>query len=166
MTPKKQKADDKSTTVATTAKPETPKIPAPTTPPQPTTATKQSQTVAKLKEAWMQKGINLDQLTEKPDGKFVLLQPTPAWPVIRIGPTGGIELPQIRSYAKAWDAALDGLAIFQKQQARDQKKATATSAPAAAKPQPAPAPAAKPETPATKKQKANAAIEAQLEARA
>jgi len=49
------------------------------------------------------------------------------WPRVQIGPTGGIVLPQIRSYAKAWDAAMDGLAVYQKQRARDQKKATATA---------------------------------------
>ena len=130
--------------------------------PQPT-ATKQSQTVAKLKAARTEKGIKLDQLSERQDGKFTLLQPTPEWPIVRIGPTGGLELPQIRSYAKAWDAAVDGLVVWQKQQARDQKKAATATPPVAlaAKPEPK-----KPETPTAKKQKANAAIEAQLEARA
>jgi hypothetical protein len=137
---------------------------APTAQPQP--LSKQQQTVAKLKTAWLEKGINLDKLTEKQDGKFTLLQPTPEWPIVRVGPTGGIELPAIRSYAKAWDAALDGLAVWQKQQARDAKKAvTATPPPAqAAKPQSTSA--SKPETVTAKKQKANAAIEQQLEQRA
>jgi hypothetical protein len=160
VTPTK-KSDSKpkeptSTTMATTAKPETPKAPAPTPaaqPQQPLTANKQTATVAKLKAAWLERGIKFDQLAEKQDGKFILLQPTPDWPIIRVGPTGGIELPQIRSYAKAWDAALDGFAIWQKQQARDQKKAnTAKPAPPpAAKPQPTPA--AKPDTPTARKQK-------------
>jgi len=70
-------------------------------------------------------------MTEKHDGKFCLLQPTPEWPLVRVGPTGGIELPQIRSYAKAWDAALDGLAVLTKQQQRDQKKAAAAPSPQA-----------------------------------
>lgn len=50
----------------------------------------------------------------------------------QFGPTGGVELPLIRSYTKAWDAAVDGLAIWQRQQARDAKKAS-IAAPAAAK---------------------------------
>jgi len=167
MTPKKQKADDKSTTM-----PKAPQAPKPmaappaTQPqpqPQPTTATKQSATVAKLKEAWTTKGINLDQLSERQDGKFILLQLTPEWPIVRIGPTGGVELPQIRSYAKAWDAAVDGLALWTKQQQRDQKKAAATStpAPAQAKPQ-SPAPPVKPDTPAAKKAKDHQKLEASL----
>ena len=49
------------------------------------------------------------------------------WPIVQLGPTGGIVLPQIRSYAKAWDAAMDGKAVFEKQQARDQKKITASA---------------------------------------
>ncbi len=153
-------------TMATTAKPETPKaatVSPSTPPPQPPTVTKQSQTIGKLKEAWTAKGIKLDQLTERQDGKFMLLQPAPDWPIIRIGPTGGIELPQIRSYAKALDAAIDGLAIWQKQQQRDAKKQSAaatTPAPPPAKPQPTPA--TKAETPAAKKARKDAALEASL----
>jgi hypothetical protein len=170
MTPKKSDPKPKESistpahvTVAKAAEPPKPTVPTPTptTQPQPT-ATKQSQVVAKLKQAWSEKGIKLDQLNERQDGKFILLQPTPEWPIIRIGPTGGVELPQIRSYAKAWDAALDGLAVWQKQQHRDQKKATATSAPAQApKPQP-PAQSVKPETPTARKARKDAALEARL----
>jgi len=163
MTPKKQntKTEPAPTTMAQAPQAPKPIAAPPTTQPQPPTVTKQQATVARLKEAWTQKGINLDQLTERQDGKFILLQPTQQWPVIRVGPTGGVELPQIRSYAKAWDAAVDGLAIFQKQQARDQKKSTATAAPAQTKPQP-PAPAAKPESPASKKAKDHQKLEASL----
>jgi hypothetical protein len=157
--PKKSDTKPKEPTPvqATTAKPIAPT-------PQPQPASKQSTTVTKLKATWLERKVNLDQLNERQDGKFVLLQPTPEWPVIRVGPTGGIELPQIRSYAKAWDAALDGMAIWQRQQARDQKKATATATSAStqtAKPQ-LPAQAVKPETPTQKKARKDAALEAQL----
>jgi len=93
----------------------------------PAQASKQQVTLDKLKEAWTAKGVDLSKLEAKPDGKFLLVTVAPGWPIIQLGPTGGIVLPQIRSYAKAWDAAIDGLAVFQKQQARDQKKATATA---------------------------------------
>ena len=147
--------------VAKAAEPPKPMTATPTTPPQPT-ANKQSATVAKLKAAWLEEGIKFDQLTEKQDGKFCLLQPTPDWPIIRVGPTGGIELPQIRSYAKALDAAMDGLAIWQKQQARDAKKAsTAAPAPPQA-PKAQSAPAAKPETPAARKAKEHRSLEVAL----
>jgi hypothetical protein len=95
----------------------------------PAQASKQMQTIEKLKEGWTAKGVDLSKLETKPDGKFLLVTVAPGWPIIQLGPTGGIVLPQIRSYAKAWDAAIDGLAVFQKQQARDQKKA-ATATPA------------------------------------
>jgi len=141
------------------AKPEAAKPPAQ----QP--ATKRSKTVAKLKTAWLEKGIKLDKLAEKQDGKFVILQPTPEWPVIRVGASGGIELPTIRSYARAMDAAVNGLELLKKQTERDQKKTAPPPPPVAGTAQPQPAPAAKPETPTPRKQKANAAIEARLEAR-
>jgi hypothetical protein len=152
---KRQAAEPASTAQAPKApKPETP------TPAPPPVVTKQQATVAKLKAAWKEKGIKLDQLSERQDGKYTLLQPTSEWPVIRIGPTGGVELPAIRSYAKAWDAAVDGLAVWTKQQQRDHKKATQAATPAPAKPQPAPA--AKPESPAVRKQKEHNKLEAAL----
>lgn len=107
-------------------------------------------------------GVKLDQLTEKQDGKFTLLQPTPEWPIVRIGPTGGLELPQTRSYAKAWDAAVDGLTVWQKQQARDAKKASSAAPPPAQAAKPQSAPGAKTETPAVRKQKEHRSLEAAL----
>jgi hypothetical protein len=146
---------------ASTAQAPKPMAAAPTAQPQP--ASKQLATVAKLKAAWTEKGVDLSKLTEKQDGKFVLLQPTPQWPLIRIGASGGIELPEIKSYPRAFDAAINGKELLEKQTARAAKKTAASAAPAA---KPQSAPAGKPETPAAKKHKANAAIEAQLEARA
>ncbi len=94
------------------------------------------------------------------------------WPVVAIGPTGGVNLPQIRSYSKPFDAAMDGKALLEKQTARDQKK-QAASAPATPKPQtgkPEPAKAVTPEapkeTPAAKKAKAHSQIEERLQAQA
>jgi hypothetical protein len=84
----------------------------------------------KLKEAWTAKGVDLSKLEAKPDGKFLLVTVAAGWPIIQLGPTGGIVLPQIRSYAKAWDAAVDGLAVFTKQNERDAKKAAAAAPPA------------------------------------
>ena len=118
-------------------KPEAEQKPAPApaaaAPAQPS---KQMQTIEKLKEGWTAKGVNLDKLTVKDDGKFKLVVVADGWPTVQIGPTGGISLPQIRSYAKAFDAAIDGLAVFEKQNAREAKKATATApAPKAAAPE-------------------------------
>lgn len=101
---------------------------------QPVAASKQQITLDKLKVAWAENGVDLSKLEAKPDGKFLLVTVATGWPVIQLGPTGGIVLPQIRSYAKAWDAALIGKELFDKQNARDQKKATAAApAPPAAK---------------------------------
>jgi len=114
-------------------KPAATSVPAAAAPAQPS---KQMQTIEKLKEGWTAKGVNLDKLTVKDDGKFKLVVVADGWPTVQIGPTGGISLPQIRSYAKAFDAAIDGLAVFEKQNAREAKKATATApAPKAAAPE-------------------------------
>jgi len=87
------------------------------------------QTIEKLKEGWTAKGVNLDKLTVKDDGKFKLVVVAEGWPTVQVGPTGGITVTELKSYAKAFDAAMDGLALFEKQKAREQKKAT-TAAPA------------------------------------
>ncbi len=165
MTAAAKKQDAKKPEVQPQPQPSTPATPTvevktPTAQPQP--ISKQGATITKLKEAWTSKGISLKELVERQDGKFILLQPTSDWPVIRIGPTGGVELPQIRSYAKAWDAAVDGLSIWQKQQARDQKKAATATPPVGGMAKPQPAPAAKQESPAVKKQKEHRTLETQL----
>ncbi len=116
--------------VAEQPKPEVKAAAAPAPAAQPATVSKQQVTLDKLKEAWTAKGVDLSKLEAKPDGKFVLVTVAAGWPIIQLGPTGGTVLPQIRSYAKAFDAAVDGLAVFQKQQTRDQKKAATTAAPA------------------------------------
>jgi KTSC domain len=113
------KADVKPAAAVTTA-----------TPAQPV-ASKQDMVIAKLKEGWTAKGVNLDKLTIKDDGKFKLLVVDQGWPTVRLGSTGGITVVELKSYASAFDAAMDGLNLFQKQQAREAKKATTASAPPA-----------------------------------
>jgi len=130
-------------------------------PPAAAPASKQTATLDKLKVAWTERKVDLSKMTIQPDGKFILVTVDEGWPVVQIGASGGIVLPQIRSYAKALDAAIDGLSLFQKQNARDAKKATASAPkPAPATPPPA---AAQKETPTAKKQKADAALEQQLQ---
>ncbi len=100
-------------------------------------------------------------MTIQQDGKFILVTVDEGWPVVQIGASGGIVLPQIRSYAKAFDAAVDGLAIFKKQNERDAKKAAASAPkPGTATPPPA---AAQKETPTAKKGKVHEQIEQQLQ---
>src|SRR5215831_7403018 len=77
--PKESNSTSAPATVAHEAKPMASTSP-PTSAPQPPTANKQSQTVAKLKAAGTEKAIKLDQITEKQDGKYTLLQQTPEWP--------------------------------------------------------------------------------------
>jgi hypothetical protein len=111
---------------------EQPKQLAPTTPaPTPAQAavSKQTQTIEKLKEGWLAKGVNLDKLTVKDDGKFKLAVVDEGWPTVQIGQSGGITVLELKSYAKAFDAAMIGKELFDKQKGREQKKATA-SAPA------------------------------------
>jgi hypothetical protein len=124
---KTQKAAEERAAKKTTAQEVQPAAVAEQPKPAATPAPAAAAQAQKLKEGWTAKGVDLSKLTVKDDGKFKLLVVAEGWPTVQIGPTGGIVLPQIRSYAKAWDAAMDGLAVYQKQRARDQKKATATA---------------------------------------
>jgi KTSC domain len=107
-------------------------VAAPAAATQPAVASKQMATIETLKAGWLAKGVNLDKLTVTPDGKFQVLIVAEGWPRVTIGPTGGIVVTDLKSYAKAFDAAMDGLNLFQKQQAREAKKATTATAPPAA----------------------------------
>jgi len=130
-------------------------------PPAAAPASKQTATLDKLKAAWTERKVDLSKMTIQPDGKFILVTVDDGWPVVQIGASGGIVLPQIRSYVKAFDAAVDGLSLFQKQNERDAKKASATAPkPGTVTPPPA---AVQKETPTAKKQKADAALEQQLQ---
>ena len=87
----------------TTAQAEQPKAevkPAATPAPAaaPVAASKQQVTLDKLKVAWAEKGVDLSKLEAKADGKFLLVTAAPGWPVIQLGPTGGITRP-LSSYS-------------------------------------------------------------------
>jgi hypothetical protein len=157
------KAAPITNTQPTAEQPKPPAAPSPAASPTPAAQpTKQDATIAKLKEAWTAKGVDLNKLSIRDDGKFKLVVVTPEWPTISIGPTGGISVLELRSYAKAFDAAVDGLALYDKQQARDAKKQTATAPipPKAAAPE-----APKPTTTARKRQQ-HEHVEQQLQAQA
>jgi hypothetical protein len=126
--------------------------------PVPATPNKQTETIAKLTEAWKAKGVDLTHLTIRDDGKFKLIVVDAGWPTVQIGASGGITVVELKSYPSAFDAALIGKELYDKQKSREAKKSAAATAPA---PTPAPAPAVK-ETTTQKKQKQGAAVEAQL----
>jgi hypothetical protein len=112
-----------------------PAVAAPATPLASTSApaqpSKQQQTIDKLIAGWAEKGVPINKLTINDDGKFKLLIPGEGWPTIRVGGSGGITVMELHSYAKAYDAALDGLALYEKQKARKAKKASAAAQPKA-----------------------------------
>jgi multimeric flavodoxin WrbA len=97
------------------------------------TPTKQDATIEKLKAGWTAKGINLDKLTIKDDGKFKLLIVDAGWPTVRIGASGGVTVMELKSYPDAFTAAMEGLDRYTKQQAREAKQAAAAAPPAVAK---------------------------------
>jgi hypothetical protein len=101
-----------------------------TTPATPATPSKQEQTIETLKAGWTAKGVDLSKLTIKDDGKFRLLVVAEGWPTVQVGASGGVTVLELKSYAKAFDAAMDGLALYQKQQAREAKKTAAAAPPA------------------------------------
>jgi hypothetical protein len=98
---------------------------------QPAAVSKQQLTIMRLTVALREQRqieVKPEMLTQ--DGKYInLLIDGRKWPVIEIGPSGGIELPQIRSFPKAFEAALEGDKLLAKQFERDAKKATASAPP-------------------------------------
>jgi hypothetical protein len=128
------------------------------------TVSKQTTEIARFQEALKAQGTDLSQMTVVPDGKFTLVVVGPGWPTAAFGPTGGLTIRELKSYAKAWDAGLNGKELLAKQTAREQKKvATPTPTPAAPAPAvqaPSNVPGAM--TPAAKKAKAHAQVEQQL----
>jgi hypothetical protein len=132
-------------------------------------ASKSEMTLAKLREAWTTKNIDLSKLRVQVDGKFLNVQVDETWPLIVIGPGGGINIPEVKSYPKAWDAALDAKALLEKQNGRTAKAATpatptvvtvkATVVPDQPKAADAP-------TPAQRKKQADAQLEAKLQQQA
>jgi len=100
--------------------------------PAPTTKvpSKQEQTIAKLKEGWTAKGVDLSKLSIKDDGKFKLVIVAAGWPTCTVGPTGGLGVTELKSYTKAFDAAMIGKELYDKQKAREQKKTAAAAPPA------------------------------------
>lgn len=141
----------------------------PTVQPQPATAapvapvapSTQDATLDKLKSAWVERKVDLSKLTATPDGKFLIVKVDANWPTIRIGASGGIDLPEIKSYPRAWDAAVEGDKLLAKQVARAQKKSA--SAPATPKPAVEPEPK---QTPASEKAAAHKAIEDRIQQQA
>jgi hypothetical protein len=99
----------------------------------PAAVSKQTTTIEKLMEGWKTKGVNLDKLTVKDDGKYKLLIVGKGWPTVQVGASGGITVLELKSYPNAFDAAMDGLTRYEKQQGREAKKANGTvAAPAVA----------------------------------
>jgi hypothetical protein len=141
--------------------------PATTTEKKPEPVSKQVLTLQRLTAAWSERKVDLSKMEAKPDGKYLMVLVGPTWPVVRIGNNGGIELPQIRSFPKAFDAALIGDQLLAKQTQRDAKKQAAAQATVAKVKEMAPAakPAeGKPVTPTQKKQADHSKLEAQLQA--
>jgi hypothetical protein len=144
------------------------KPPQPPTPPAPTpveaspTPTKAQMTVMRLSVELAKRDITVKPEMLSTDGKFLVLKIGDAWPRIVIGPGGGIDLPEIRSYAKAFEAALVGDQLLAKQISRATKPTTPT-APVAKTTE-----TQKPEqvTPAQKKEAAHQELEAKLDAQA
>ena|ERR1700678_2353286 len=93
----------------------------------PVPANKVTATFDRLKAGWLAKGINLDEMKVTPDGKFTLVVVAPGWPTVQIGPTGGITVKELKSYADAFTASMEGLERYTKQLAREAKHAQATA---------------------------------------
>jgi hypothetical protein len=96
--------------------------------PAPAQPNKQAEAIAKLKDGWLSKGISLDKLVIRDDGKYKMLVVAPNWPTVRVGGSGGITVMELKSYTSAYLAALDGLNLYQRQLEREAKRAVAQPA--------------------------------------
>jgi hypothetical protein len=127
--------------------------------------TKQEQTLAKLRDAWTVRKVDLSKLSVKHDGKYMLINVGEGWPEIKIGPSGGGDIPAVKSFPKFFDAAVIADELLAKQIARTTKPAAPTVAKVVAHVTPAAQPeATKGETPAAKKAKQHEQIESRLQA--
>jgi len=99
----------------------------PATPAPVAAVSKQQQAIETLRAGWTARGVNLDKLTVRGNGKFTLLVVADGWPTVRLAPTGGITVLELKSDTKAFDAAMNGKELYDKQKAREQEKATATA---------------------------------------
>jgi hypothetical protein len=134
--------------------------------PQPS---KQQVTLMKLSVELAKRDVTVKPEMLKMDGKYLVLNIGEAWPEIRIGNGGGIDLPAIKSYPNAFTAAVEGDKLLGKQRERETKKTALTAAPVVVKVVSTPAP--KPEqqpavSTTTKKRQADAQIEQKLQAQA
>jgi len=152
----KQPTPTATTTQETTTQPKTETV----KPPIAQGVSKQQQTINRLREAWTQRGVSLEALTETQDGKYIMLT-MPNFPTVRVGSSGGLDLPTIKSYAKAFEAAVEADKLLAKQREREAKKSAATTAPA--KPVESKATTPKAESTTTKKQRVAKEIEQKLQ---
>jgi hypothetical protein len=98
---------------------------------QPAVVSKQQLSVMRLTVALReQRQIEVKPEMLKQDGKFILINIGPTWPVFRIGANGGIVLPDIRSYKEGMDTWVKADELLARQNARDSKKQAAAAPPA------------------------------------
>jgi len=81
-------------------------------------------TFDKLIAAWAAQRVDLCNLTKRMVGTDLIVSPGPAWPQIRIGTRGGIQILQLKSYPEnkkqsAFDAAVKADILLAKQLERE-----------------------------------------------
>jgi hypothetical protein len=117
-----------STTSTSTATPNA--VVAAAVPPASPAKSKQQITLDTLLAALQEKRkINPKKVEVKQEGSKLVMTIGPGWPIVEIGKGGGISLPQIKSYASAFECVLVGDAKLAAQSAREQKAAAGKAVP-------------------------------------
>jgi hypothetical protein len=114
----------------------------------PAQKTKQQLTIEKLIATLVElRKISAKKIDMRNEGSKVIMLIAANWPAVEIGRAGGINIPALKSYASAFEAAIHGDELLAKQQQREAKALAAKAAP----PTP-PVAKTKDATPATPKQ--------------
>ena len=85
--------------------------------------TKQTETLEQLKKQWEEREVEVEAVEVIEEAGKVVVAVGDGWPVIQIGKQGGVDIPQLKSYADGKEAAVVADQLLAKQTEREAKRA-------------------------------------------
>ena len=95
--------------------------------------TKQTEVVEQLKKQWEARDVEVEAIEVIEEAGKVVVAVGDGWPVVQIGKQGGVDVPQLKSYADGKEAAVVADQMLAKQTEREVKRAAKKEAEAAKK---------------------------------